>query len=182
MKRQKDQKNWSLRLAGILLCLVLVSTHMTADLFARYTAIGGGEDEARVAMYVFDVQDKSTAFTIPVENNVPGDKSTYGFMVTNQNANGKICETAQEYTITIQLDGSLPLVCSLSGSNIQLDALTGTSFPMEASCSGTMQAAVAEEDEYTLTIDWPKDSARLDPKYRDGAAEVEIQISATQID
>jgi len=41
---------------------------------------------------------------------------------------------------------------------------------------------VAEEDEYTLTIDWPKDSARLDPKYRDGAAEVEIQISATQID
>ena len=38
-------------IAGILLCLVLITTAMMGGLFARYTATGTGSDQARVAKF-----------------------------------------------------------------------------------------------------------------------------------
>ena len=38
-------------LAGILFCLILITTAMLGGLFARYTTSGSGSDSARVAKF-----------------------------------------------------------------------------------------------------------------------------------
>ena len=46
----------TLRIAAVLFCLVLFSMHLTAGLFARYTAKQGGTDSARVAAFKVNVE------------------------------------------------------------------------------------------------------------------------------
>lgn len=45
-------------LAGVLLCLTMISTHMTADLYARYVTTTSGSDAARVAGFSFGAVSK----------------------------------------------------------------------------------------------------------------------------
>ena len=40
-----------MRVAGALLCLVMLSTHLMGGLYARYRTEGSGEDEARVIKF-----------------------------------------------------------------------------------------------------------------------------------
>ena len=58
MKKDKEKRRSSLTfgekmlfIAGILLCLVLITTAMMGGLFARYTTTGTGQDRARVARF-----------------------------------------------------------------------------------------------------------------------------------
>ena len=54
---KKYQKNWMLRAAAVLLCMVLISTWMLSGLMARYASGGSGNDSARTAAFVFHLQD-----------------------------------------------------------------------------------------------------------------------------
>ncbi|MBR4020581.1 MAG: hypothetical protein IKI99_04640 [Firmicutes bacterium] len=51
-KRKREMKlNIPMCAACILLCLTLITTHMTGGLYAKYTASGAGSDSARVAKF-----------------------------------------------------------------------------------------------------------------------------------
>ena len=58
-EKKKRISNWPHFSVGVLLCLVLISTHFTAGIFARYTAVNSGSDAARVAAFVFKKADKA---------------------------------------------------------------------------------------------------------------------------
>ncbi len=183
------RKNRTLRAAAVLFILVLLSTMFVGPLTARQTSGSYANDSARAAAFVFRVQDREGLFRIPVEINAPGEEIEYKFIVTNED--GTVCETDQEYTITLELEGSLPLVCTLTKNDsataeLSIDALSNpeevNQLPKEASCSGTFAASVPEEDTYKLNIEWPADALRKDPKYASGVAEVEIDIVSVQID
>lgn len=47
----KNKKNRPMYAACILLCLVLITAHMTSGLYSRYTAGGSGSDSARVISF-----------------------------------------------------------------------------------------------------------------------------------
>lgn len=185
------KKNTMLRAAGVLFALVLATTWMTTGLLARYVVTASGTDEARVAAFVFRVKDKETSKTIQVSLNevkAPGDQAVYTFEVTN--VDGKTCEVAQEYDVTMTLDGSLPLKCTLvrdSGSKNgaaaqSVDALAaGTTMPATTTAiTGDFAAAEASTDTYTLTVEWPQTAN--DPMYAYGAAALELTVRSEQID
>ncbi len=183
------RKNRTLRAAAVLFILVLLSTMFVGPLTARQTSGSYAEDSARTAAFVFRVQDEEGMFRIPVEINAPGEEVEYEFIVTNED--GTVCETDQEYTITLELEGSLPLVCTLTKNNsgtaeFSIDALSNpdaeNALPKEASCSDTFEASVPAKDTYKLNIEWPAEASRKDPKYAGGVAEVEIDIVSLQID
>lgn len=50
MKRMKSS-NIAVLIAGVLLCLVLISAHMTAGMFAKYTTLARGADAAGTAKF-----------------------------------------------------------------------------------------------------------------------------------
>lgn len=49
--RRGPSGNFMMRLAGVLFCLVMISTYMMGGLFARYVARGSGSDSARVIKF-----------------------------------------------------------------------------------------------------------------------------------
>ena len=101
-KRQlHKKKNLAMRLAGVLLLLVCVSTWMLSGMLARYTSVGSGNDHARVAG--FKVQVTGT----PPEQVVAADKSdtaeaSYEVLVENQS------EVAVRYSIYVTFEEELP--------------------------------------------------------------------------
>lgn len=185
------KKNTMLRAAGVLFALVLVTTWMTTGLLARYVVTAGGEDEARVAAFVFRVKDGAAQnIQLSLEGiKVPGANLTYTFDVTNKD--GKVSEVAQQYSVTMTLDGSLPLQCTLkrdtakstnaAEASASIVTLPGTTqMPVSATTiTETFAAAEESTDRYTLTVSWPNEYN--DPKYAYGAASIELAFSSEQI-
>jgi len=81
MGKKKAKLNIPLCAAAVLLCLTLVSIHLTSGLYARYTASATGSDSARVAKFDVAVsiapadggvtlsnENKSGSYTIIIEN------------------------------------------------------------------------------------------------------------------
>ena len=90
--------NIMLRLAGILFCLVLITTSMMSGLYARYTAEGNGEDSARVAKWnVGATGNLAEAEVKPAETD-----GEYSIIVTSNS------EVAAEYDIKVTLEKELP--------------------------------------------------------------------------
>lgn len=191
MQRLTHKKqNIMLRAAGVLFALVLVTTWMTTGLLARYVVTAAGADEARVAAFVFQVKGKQTTQTIQIalgDITVPDTTKTYVFDVTNTR-NSKTSEVAQAYSITMTLDGSLPLNCKLERNSestnktaaVQsVDALNSTMPVSTAPITGTFAAAEESTDTYTLTVNWPPNAK--DPMYAYGAAMIELTVASEQI-
>ena len=183
------RSNRIMLVAGVLLYLVIVSTSILAGLSARYTAKANGEDGAQVAAYVFCVNDQEGTLTIPVNMNEPGNTYSYTCIVTNKNEKG-ISEVAQEYELTLELEGSLPIIATMVKSGetdgVSLDAMTAAdasvSFPLRETWKGTMEAAKEVKDVYMLTISWPDETARKDIKFAGGVAQIELDFVSAQID
>ena len=178
------KKNTMLRAAGVLFALVLITTWMTTGLLARYVTTASGTDDARVAAFVFHVKDKEKTIQLTLDGlTVPGAEKAYTFEVTNTR-NGKTSEVAQEYSIAMTLNGSLPLSCELkreSDSSTQtIDALTASLPATTTPIIGTFAAAVESTHTYTLTVTWP--DTESDPQYAYGVAVVELTFTSEQID
>lgn len=82
MGKKKAKVNIPMCAAAVLLCLTLVSIHLTSGLYARYSTSASGSDSARVAKFDVAVsiesaeggvtlsnENKSGSYTIVVENN-----------------------------------------------------------------------------------------------------------------
>ncbi|MBR2310752.1 MAG: hypothetical protein IKA47_09515 [Oscillospiraceae bacterium] len=104
--------NIPMTLACVLLCLTLITTHMTGGLFARYTVTATGSDEARVAK--FDVKSKIDKTEVAIECE-PDGEGEFQLTVTNQS------EVAVRYTVSLNFYEELP-----SGVTVKLDGQEGT--------------------------------------------------------
>lgn len=169
----------ALRTAAVLLVLVLLSISVVSGRYARYVSSDMSKDTARIAAYVFDVKDTIGHYLDLTEIQKPGDSVTYQFTVTNHN--GSTSEVAEEYVLTMELRGSLPLVCGLSGGDtIVLDGMN-TDVISSTGNIHTFQASVASEVQYVLTVSWPEEEN--DVRYsRAGFSELVLTIAAQQVD
>lgn len=178
-KTKKRKGNAALWAAAILLCMVLLSTHMTSGLYARYAAVSGGSDGARVAAFVLDVEDE-TDHTVDVSQvNAPGKSATFRFAVRNHN-DSRSSEVTEEYQLFAELHGSLPLTVTVTGEGTNM-SLTNSAAQENASAVKLFQAGENGEHTYTVTVTWPEDEK--DPQYANaGLSEVVLRISAWQVD
>lgn len=99
----------------IMLCVFLLSTHLTGGLFARYTTHRSGDDQARVAS--FNVEDSLTVVSdyIVVTLDTPGVAYNVPVQVHNKS------EVAIKYTVRIEnITKNLP-VTIIPSSVLSLD-------------------------------------------------------------
>ncbi len=174
--------------AAVLLCLVLASFWLMSNILARYTANGAGTDSARVAAYVFDLNDKETGKTLDLSKiRIPGDSAEYEFSVTNQSA-GKVSEVAQQYKIQLTVDGDVPLQCAITKANdtdgdsvcTANNIVKGTD--KRTSDTVTIAAAEAYTQAYKLTVQWPEDYNDETYAKTGGTSTVTLTVQAEQID
>ena len=105
MTKKTFKLNTMLKLAGILLCLVLVTIHLASNLYAKYTSSDSGSDSARVAAW--DVEASGTnasnvkidLATAATDNSTVSN--TYKVTVTNKS------EVASNYDIIVVFDKAL---------------------------------------------------------------------------
>ena len=100
--------NWTMRIAAVLFCLVLVSTHLVSGIFARYIATDSGSDGARVAKFRITEKvmhaDSASQFTSVSAGLVPNVPCRINVEVVNDS------EVAVFYEITADnLTDNLPL-------------------------------------------------------------------------
>lgn len=119
--------------AGILFCLVLITTAMMGGLFARYTTSATGEDDSRVAAFAPGAQ-LSDAVTVVCEK-TDGEFNTDG-----------------AYTVTVTSDSEVAVRYGLTIS-------AGDAFP--AGISAALYAKPRTEDDDPRTPDPDSDPTRL---------------------
>lgn len=177
--RQLDINAILMRTVAVLLMLVLVSTGIVSGRYARYITTATAEDSARVAAFVFDVND-AEGHTFDLSSvSKPGDSVRYAFEVTNKNGSDRLGEVTEEYQITLDLVGSLPLVCALTdGQNsIQVEGASAQA----TSAKTTFQAAVESSVTYELIVKWPENENNI--MYANaGIASLVMTIAAQQVD
>lgn len=140
-ERTAAQANWPLRAAAVLLCLVLASTYLLANLYARYTAADTSSDSARVASFQVTQTPVSESVDFSLGSMAPGSSKQFSVNVSNQS------EVAIEYRMDVEnATGNLPLTWSLTENGTATDA-------------GRIPAGDTEEHAYTLTVTWPKNAA-----------------------
>lgn len=94
-QQPKAKMNIPMCAACVLLCLTLFSMHLTGGLYAKYTAKGNGEDDARVAK--FDVRVTKSADAM-INISTSAKDGIYSFVVTNES------EVAVKYDLTLTFE------------------------------------------------------------------------------
>ncbi len=115
---QKSKMNIPMLAACILLCLTLISVHMTSGLYARYVSRDSGEDSARVAS--FDVEAKWGDNDVSISA-TQEDNGSYNFTITNNS------EVDVKYDLVLTFEEAFPkyLKVSIKEENAEL-AVDGT--------------------------------------------------------
>lgn len=124
MEKKKDISSLIAKLFILLLSLSLLSMWLLGNMYARYTTTASGGDGARVAAYVFQLQDGADSTVLSLDKiHKPGDQQTYTFTVTNKR-DSLISEVAQEYSIKLEINGSMPLTCQLKKKDTEDESTT----------------------------------------------------------
>lgn len=105
MTKKPLKLNTMLKLAGILLCLVLATTHLASNLYAKYTSSDSGGDSARVAVWNVEASG-SSASDVKIDlataaTNNSTVSNTYALTVTNKS------EVASNYDIIVVFNEAL---------------------------------------------------------------------------
>ena len=97
MKAAK-KPNLALMAAGVLLCLVLISSHFTSGLYARFITRAQGSDHARIASFRVDAEMESqdSKYTIKLKND---------------------SETAVSYSLTVKLEEGVTGIAAVQINN-----------------------------------------------------------------
>ena len=117
--------------ALILLCLVLVSSHLTSGLYARYTSSSTGSDSARVAKFAVETSGADENISVKTGTSDP-DTTSYTITIENKS------EVAVSYQLTPVLSGTP------AGVTASLDSNTGELAAGAAPVTHTL----------TLSVDW----------------------------
>jgi len=183
MNNNQHRPIHTLRIAAVLLVLVLISTCAVSGRFARYVSSGSSQESARIAAYVFDIHDTQAHYLDISGIQKPGDSATYHFTVRNHNGS-TTSEVDEEFFLSLELQGSLPLVCQLSeGDVMSLDAksMDAAGLVTNSGRIHDFSAAVQAGVDYVLTVNWPE--TETDIRYsRAGLAQLVLTIAAQQVD
>lgn len=188
-----DRKKYETILWQILLVLLtftMLSFWMLGNLYARYVTEADGEDGARVAAYVFQLEDGSSSQILNLEQvKKPGDTQEYTFSVTNKKKN-MISEVAQSYTIQLEVEGSMPLICEIvEQSEAETEAGTSvckaehTKNVVNSSSSSVIRIPAAEEytKAYKMTVTWPETYNDETYASASGTSVVTLTVDAQQL-
>lgn len=145
-------------MAMVLLYLVVLTTWLTAGLYAKYTTHASSTDDARVAEWDVSATGEENA-ELTVDCTVAASAED-GYQITVQNAS----EVAVTYDIKIKLDTALPagITAKLDGNQtaqISADRKSLTFSNAEYLATGTTQAEhslnfVVEENAKTVIDDY----------------------------
>lgn len=182
MKKHLTKK----RLAAYIALLCLLSLIAVPVTYARYAARVNGKAVASAAVWGAD----SSKIDIDVSNLSPGGTASYEFQVTNTK-DGKTSEVGQDYSITVETTGNLPLVFAISsdgdhgsGSFISTPVPAeggGLAFTEGKSTAegGFLPHSVETVHTYTLTVTWPS-GGKIESDYADEIDLVTVTVEAVQ--
>jgi hypothetical protein len=162
-------------LAGLLLlCLTLISTHMTSGLYAKYITFADGSDNARVAEFSISQSlqitkgDNTPAETFIIGDDLyPGKRTTYTYSVTNNS------EVAVEFIVSgRELLGDLPLVIRSGETSVELVA--------QAKDCASLMLSPKQSGVLTFYVEWPE--TQNDISFVGMISQIEITVRAEQKD
>ncbi len=160
---QSNRKTPAVFIVGmVLFCLVIISSHLTGGLYARYATSATGGDAARVAVFNVLVTSNETLVTdstlIDLGEMQPNQQGkTITFTVNNQS------EVTVEFLVTVEnVTQNLPIDVEGSGVGGQL----------EPGASGT----------YAFSVLWRTGAANTDPKYAGQTDLLKLSVVARQVD
>ena len=157
--------------AGILLCLVLVSTALVSGMLARFASGDGASDSARVASFnvTGDGFTKTVNFDVTMGPGSVLGEGAKEFSVKNQS------EVAVSYTVTIRnKTNNLPLTLTVGGAEqAAFTSDEGYTYTAELAPNG----ATAN---HIFQIAWPAEQS--DPVFSGMLDNIAITVTATQID
>ncbi len=170
--KNKTSKLFSAVYFVCIISCILLSAFLVSEVWARYFKEAEGTDSARVARYVFavDVEDNSNnSVSLDLSDISPDNtREIFNIVVTNENANGDVCEVAQQYTISAEYFGSLPLSYYL-----EYDGMPQT-----------LPAGSETTHTYKLTVNWDTTKAiqGASANILDNASILTITVASEQID
>ena len=168
-----DRKvNIPMCLACVLLCLTLISMHLTTGLYARYTTTAQASDSARVAKFhVTGTPDAVVTIESDADNS-----GTYQLTVTNHS------EVSVEYDLDIVFTTAVTEWMNLE---IQNATVTEDENKKEfhAKDAGTLAPGGAATHEVTFTVtQWSEITRNMSGKEDSKELTFTVNIHATQID
>ena len=145
-RTNKAKLNIPICVACVLLCLTMISIHLSSGLYARYTTSASGADGSRVAIMSTGV----SGFDVPMFDMSPGETAEIDFFITNAEG-GRVCEVTQAYEIKVDnVTDNIPFTWELYSGDEQV------------AYTGVMQANDATEVDYTLVVTWPESANDAD--------------------
>ena len=154
----------------LLLCLALISSYMTSDLYASYATSATGGDSARVAK-----------FKVAYSANVNGEPVVYSEYVDL----GEIVPGGESRNITVIVENESEVAVQVK---VYVYNVTGN-LPLDAPRSGTANAepigtssalAPGDTDNYSFNLKW--DEEKTDPSYAGKTDILQIKIVVEQVD
>lgn len=159
-------------LAGVLFCLVLITTSMMGGLFARYTTTGTGSDSARVAGFHVDVTGPDG---VDINYAIDEDTGTYQLEIANNS------EVAVSYSVAVDVEGSPDFPIQVALQDITLNTQNddhldfGTVGSLAASTSGTCDLVFS-------VLDWGEFTKQVNGSSREVNLDFTVHIDVVQID
>lgn len=191
----KDKRRSSLTLgermmflAGILFCLVLITTALMSGLFARYCSTAEGRDTARVAK--FDVsslllpalaEGKERHQVDVVCAQAEKESGTFQLTVTSDS------EVAVRYDLQITFDRPIPAGVSVTLDNTKVE-LEENSLAWRKEAAGTFPPGMGNTRTHnlTFTMDWAHSnlvgSAGEQDEQKTMTLDFTVDVTAVQVD
>lgn len=176
MKKQLT-KTW---LTGYLICFAGVFLLITGVSYARMiTKIAG---TAKAASAAVNLDTTTINISDLLQTLQPGDRKELKFEVHNYQNTGEMSEVAQDYSVTVQTSGNLPLTFVLNGENTdvqgklaEIGSQTGSAWKWTG---GWLPQAQSVSHRYTLTVVWPAD--KNDVMLADEIERITLTVDAVQ--
>ena len=122
-----------MRVAAILICLVLFSSHLASGMFARYIVSGSGDGGAHVASYDVGIVPADNGQTDVIGTTSPDGVVTYRFKVDNSKS-----DVAVEAKLSVMFSDSANESVTGKYSSVKMDDYD----PVEFKDEGTRQIYV----------------------------------------
>lgn len=160
-------------LAGVMFCLVLITTSMMGGLFARYAATGTGRDSARVAGFNVDVTGPDE---VDIQYAVDQDTGTYQLEIVNNS------EVAVSYDIEVDVakaDADFDIQVALQGNKRDTQNGTRLDFGTVGSLAPNSKGTC---DLVFSVLDWAEFTAQSNGSTRTAELDFTVHIDVVQID
>lgn len=180
MNNQITKTNIMLKLAAILLCLVLITTHFTSGLYAKYISRSSDDTSARVASFVIETDlDRIALGTEEMPTlQLGGEDETQSVQLPFYITSGS--EVTVGYSVSIDFGRALPDYLSITltdGANPQTVDADGTRSEFVFADFGTLPPGAAETQKAQLTLKISvSDLTRITDEVSVSAAELTVKV------